>query len=67
MWIFRILIGTLYDIGQAMAALSALAGLGYFVVSLVMDSQVYFFTSLKHFALALIFWLIARLFRRYAT
>ena len=66
MFIFRLFIGTLYDLGRLMAGLSVLGGIGYFVKSLVLDSQPDFFVALAHFMFGLAFWIIARVFRRYA-
>lgn len=66
MQILRLLIGAVYDIGRVMAALSLLAGIFYLARGVVLDSPTDGAAAVTHFALGVVFWAIARLFRRYA-
>ena len=66
MWIFRLLLGMLYDLCQFGAGLSALVGLYFLTKSIVLDDPTSFQISLAGFALAIVFWIMRRIFRPYA-
>ncbi len=66
MEILRILVGTIYDIGRVMSALSLLAGLVYLARGVSLDSEIDGAAAVTHFALGILFGVIARIFRRYA-
>lgn len=67
MGIFRLLLGTIYDTGRLMSALSILAGITYLTRGLFIDSPTDGTTGVTYFALSIAFWAIARIFRRYAV
>lgn len=66
MWIFRLLVGALYDIGRLMAAVSFFYGLVYLAMGIVHDNPSEGATAVTHFVFGILFGIIARIFRRYA-
>lgn len=66
MEILRILIGTIHDLGRVMSAFSFLAGIAYLARGIALDSQADGAAAVTHFALGMLFALLARIFRRYA-
>jgi hypothetical protein len=66
MFILRLFVGTLYDLGRLMAAVSIFGGFFYLAKSVAQDSQSDFSTAATYFILSLGFWILARIFRRYA-
>jgi hypothetical protein len=66
MTLIRLLLGTVYDLGRLMSGLSLIAGLVYLARSIVIDSSAESATAVTHFALSVVFWAIARIFRRHA-
>lgn len=66
MEILRIFIGAIYDLGCLMSALSFLAGIAYSARAAFFDSPSDGATAVTHFVLSVVFWAIARVFRRYA-